>query len=474
MTKVPEVTKVTVVGGGSAQWVPTLVEDFANTPSLDPLDLVLFDLDAARVERTGAHARHVAEVTGRRWRVEATTGRAEALTGADFVVVCISTGGLVSMGADLALAARHGLPTPIGDTIGPAGISRAWRNVPVLVDLAREMEARCPGAWLVNVTNPLTVLTGAVLKETAVPAVGLCHEVTTTQFFLSQLLDCGLFDMEVTVSGVNHLPLLTSVRVDGQDRWSQLLDVAHGRTDLSAPLPLLDQVLDDPPLTTGGAGKPMAAPGGWTKGALRDHLGLNFEILRRFGALPGAHPDHTCEFFGAMAGDAGHLRRRWGIDPVTVEQRAARQLRYEAELERKTADPEVTRFRSMEMVAPVLDGLLGGAGCVLPLNVANAGQCPDLPEGAVVESICAVDRTGVVGRDRARLPPVLAEWARRVAAAQEATLEAACCGDSEALLGALFLDPAAARLDYDAVVALRDDLVRTNRPWRSGGGGTAG
>ena len=109
---------------------------------------------------------------------------------------------------DLDVSARFGLPLPIGDTVGPAGISRALRNVPVLVDVARAMEQRCPDAWMLNVTNPLTALTRAVTRETAIKAVGLCHEVQNCRFFLSQMLDANYADLALRVTGVNHLPLI--------------------------------------------------------------------------------------------------------------------------------------------------------------------------------------------------------------------------------------------------------------------------
>src|SRR5262249_25558794 len=159
-----------------------------------------------------------------------------ACTGADFVVVCISTGGLASMGADLALSARHGVAMPIGDTVGPAGISRAWRNVPVFAALAAVMTRGCPDAWVLCVTHPLTALTRTVARTSDIKVVGLCHEVTNATFFLSQLLDCTYFDVDVTVTGVNHLPLITGVRVKGADRWSDLLDLVHGRGDTTVRL----------------------------------------------------------------------------------------------------------------------------------------------------------------------------------------------------------------------------------------------
>ena len=99
----------------------------------------------------------------------------------------------------------------MGDTVGPGGINRALRNIPVLVGIARDMEAVCPDAWMLNITNPMTTLCRAVTRETAIKTVGLCHEVTMAQFTLSQLLDADFRDIDLTVTGVNHLPIVTDI-----------------------------------------------------------------------------------------------------------------------------------------------------------------------------------------------------------------------------------------------------------------------
>jgi alpha-galactosidase len=459
-------TKVCIVGGGSAQWTPTLVEDFANTPCLEALDLVLLDIDETRVERAGAFARHVADCRpDLDWAVRTTVDPAAAYDGADFVVVCISTGGFASMGRDLEVAERHGAPMPIGDTTGPAGISRSLRNVPVMVGIAREMERACPDAWMLNVTNPMTALCRAVSKETAVPVVGLCHEVTNATFFLSQLLGCGFFDLKVTFGGVNHLPLVTDLTVDGTSRMSDLLDLAEGRADASAPLPLLDQVFGERTFNTGGRVPEEWVETHWTKQAVLDHQQVNFEILRRFGAYPGADSDHTCEFFPWFITEASGWGERWGIDHKTIPLREKHEAEYVTDLERRTASAEIARYRSPEMVAPVVEGLLTGEARTLPLNRPNEGQVAGLPRDVVVESMCTVDGSGIHPGPPVELPPVLLDTVRSVVTAQELTVRAAVEGDGALVLQALLADPFSGRLDYDEVVALRDDMLDSLAPW---------
>jgi alpha-galactosidase len=183
------------------QWVPKLLRDLANTPSLHGSEVVIEDIDGASVPRMVELAEHIAEVRGIPLTVTGTTDQRAALAGAEFVVVAISTGGFASMRHDLAIPARFGVRQTIGDTVGPGGIARALRNIPVLVDIARDMEALCPDAWLLNVTNPMTTLCRAITGQSSIKAVGLCHEITITHLLLSLLLDTSYFDVDMTVAG---------------------------------------------------------------------------------------------------------------------------------------------------------------------------------------------------------------------------------------------------------------------------------
>ncbi|HEY1739439.1 MAG TPA: alpha-glucosidase/alpha-galactosidase, partial [Acidimicrobiia bacterium] len=227
--------KIVIVGGGSFQWVPTLTTDLALTSSVHGAEIVLLDIDASRLARTAPVVEHMSDLTGAQFTVRTSTDQRDALRGADFVMVNITTGGFESMALDLDIPWRYGIRQPGGDTMGPGGINRALRNIPVIVGIARDMEHVCPDAWLLNLTNPMTALCRSVTKSTAIKTVGLCHEVTNFRGTLTMLTGADWNAIDFSVTGVNHVPVVTAIDLgDGRDGMQFLRDVVAGKVDLDA------------------------------------------------------------------------------------------------------------------------------------------------------------------------------------------------------------------------------------------------
>ncbi len=426
-------TRITIVGGGSYQWAPKLLVDFANTPVLHDAEIVLEDIDPSPLPRMVEFVEHLADVRGIPMTARGTTDQREALEGADYVVVNISTGGFASMRHDLEVPARHGIMQSVGDTVGPGGVMRALRNIPIFLDLAADMEEVCPDAWLLNLTNPMTTICRAVTRETPITTVGLCHEIAGVQFMLSQLLDVGFLDIRPTVAGVNHLPFITALDVNGDDGFD-----------------LLRKVLDD------------------DEPAKRDLLAqhrVKLELFARFGVLPGAGDRHLVEFFPGFLTEESGWGERWGVGLTTIEQREMGQAFHISTFEEMLDADEFTTMPSGEMVAPVIKCRLTDHAGSFPLNIPNAGQVADLPREVTVESMCVADGSGVRGRDEVHLPPAMAECLRRVSASQELTVEAAVTGDRDAVFEAMLLDPLAGRIDYDQVAAMADELLDATGEW---------
>jgi alpha-galactosidase len=448
--------RVVVIGGGSYQWVPKLFCDLVNTPSLAAGEVVLEDVARVPLDDMLEFARTMVERAGVPMTVRATTDQRDALEGADFVVVTISTGGFNSMAHDLAIPERYGIKQSVGDTVGPGGISRALRNVPVLLEIAREMEDVCPGAWLLNITNPMTTLCRAVTRETDIATVGLCHEVTMAQFMLSQLLDADFREFDLTVTGVNHLPIVTEMRISGEDGFARLGELlAHA-----------DERGDEPVKLRPGLGNEQHGfDGDWRKRDVMRANQVKFALFERFGVLPAAGDRHLVEFFPGFLTEQSAWGARWGVGLTSIADREVWLEYFKAEFAQLRAAREIPKAPSGEIVAPLIDAILRDRTRHFPLNLPNAGQCPDLPAGAVVEAIVTANGSGLSGRDRAEAPPALAEWLRRIVSSQEATVEAAITGDRDQVVEAMLLDPLAGRIDFDGLVRMTDELLDATKQW---------
>ena len=444
--------QVTIVGGGSYQWSPRLMADLLSTPCLAGARIVLMDTDPAPLPKMEALFLELREAVGGAGgaTVATTTDRRRALDGADFVVVTISTGGFASMAVDLDVPAAFGIRQSVGDTVGPGGINRALRNVPVLVDIARDMEQHCADAWMLNLTNPMTCLTRGVARDTAVKVVGLCHEVGHYCLDAALALGVPADSVRPTVTGVNHFPVVTALDVAGADGLARL---AHMVEELGG----LDHV------AAGLEGRKVAPLS--TGDFARRHR-LSLTLLDRYGALPAAGDRHLAEFLPSVLTQRSGWGARWGIAPTPISVREEMQAAYVAGVDAVlagTQEPDTSP--SGELVAPVIDSLVTGRSRELPLNIPNAGQCPDLPDEVVVESMCVVDGGGIRGRDRARAPAPLAELLRRHVAVQELTVEAALGGDRSLVHAAMALDPLAGRGDLHEIEAMAEALVDGTAQW---------
>jgi alpha-galactosidase len=447
--------KIVIIGGGSYQWVPKLLIDVVNTPSLAATELVLQDINPEPLEPIAEYVRYIAGLKQIPLTVATTTNQREALAGADYVVVTISTGGFESMRHDLEVPEKYGIKQSVGDSVGPGGVMRALRNIPVLVGIARDMEDMCPDAWMLNITNPMTTLCRAVTRETSMKTVGLCHEVAGARWALSNLLGADFLDIDYEIVGVNHLPIFTALRVNGEDAFPQLQEL------LSTPR-LLDEGMYLP--ASMGEEAVQLAASVPKRDIVAQHQ-VKFALFERYGVLPAAGDRHLVEFFPNFLTEDSEWGTRWGVKLTTIADRERDAGSHKKHLEELRAQDEVPSMPSGEMVAPLIDSFLRDKPRPLPLNLPNVGQLPDLPPDVVVETMCLADANGLRGRDEPHAPAAPTEWLRRVIAAQEMTVAAAVHGSRDEAVEAMQLDPLAGRIDFDRVEQMTDDMLAATKQW---------
>ena len=201
--------KITFMGAGSTVFAKNVLGDCMMTPALEESEISLYDIDPVRLQESAQMLEAINRNNGSKASIRTFLGaenRKEALRGANYVVNAIQVGGYDPCTiTDFEIPKKYGLRQTIADTLGVGGVFRTLRTLPVMMDFARDMEEVCPDAWFLNYTNPMAMLTGAMLRETAVKTVGLCHSVQVCAPTLLNELGMGYDDqVQAKIAGINH------------------------------------------------------------------------------------------------------------------------------------------------------------------------------------------------------------------------------------------------------------------------------
>jgi alpha-galactosidase len=215
-------SKITLIGAGSAVFARQIITDILNVEGLDEGRFALVDIDPERLELAHKIAEKIIALSGKRWSVSASTERRALLPGSDFIVNSIEVAGLANVRHDYEIPLKYGIDQCIGDTIGPGGIFKALRTGPAWLDVLRDAERLCPHAWVLNYTNPMSILTLAALAGTTMQTVGLCHSVQGTSRQLAGYLDVPYHELDWRCAGINHNAWFTELRYHGEDMYPRL------------------------------------------------------------------------------------------------------------------------------------------------------------------------------------------------------------------------------------------------------------
>ncbi|MEV5251896.1 6-phospho-beta-glucosidase [Streptomyces werraensis] len=411
--------KLTVVGGGST-YTPELIDGFARLRDVLPItELVLTDPAADRLDLIGPLSRRIFARLGHPGRITTTTDLDAAVEGADAVLLQLRVGGQAARLQDETWPLDCGC---VGqETTGAGGLAKALRTVPVVLDIADRVRRANPDAWIIDFTNPVGIVTRALLRE-GHKALGLCNVAIGLQRKFAALLNVAPSEVHLDHVGLNHLTWETAVHVNGENVLPRLLS-DHGGTiaaDLRLPLPLLTTL--------------------------------------------GVIPSYYLRYFYAHDEVVAEMR--------TKPSRAAEVARMEKELLALYADPALDSKPALlakrggayysEAAVDLAAALLRNAGSQHQVvNTLNNGTLPFLPDDAVVEVPATVTAKGASPLPVQRLDPLLTGLMANVTAYEDLALEAALRGGRDRVFRALLAHPLIGQYAY--ADRLTDDLIAHNR-----------
>jgi alpha-galactosidase len=220
-------SKIAFIGAGSFVFTRNLVRDILTFPAFEDATLALMDIDQDKLDFAEAAVSRIVSEGKYPAKVVATLDRAEALDGADGVVCTILQGGVDVFRNDIEIPMKYGVDVNIGDTRGPSGIFRALRTIPVMLDIAHDVERLCPDAVFLNYTNPMAMLCRALQSQTKVQLTGLCHSVQGTAEMLAGWIGAPMSEITYHCAGVNHQAWYLDFKWNGQDAYPLLREAMN-------------------------------------------------------------------------------------------------------------------------------------------------------------------------------------------------------------------------------------------------------
>lgn len=436
-------TKIVMVGGGSYGWAPKIISDMMHEPALAGSEVTLLDINPTAAKEVKGAVEKMASTLGADFSFKVTDSQDEAFKGADYVVITISTGGFDSMRFDLKIPEKYGIFQTVGDTVGAGGWSRSLRNIPVFTDMARKIEKLSPRAVIMNYTNPMATLTGAIYATSSLRTVGLCHGVFAAYNLIQKIFNVKEEDIAVSYAGVNHFFWILDFTVKGEPGYPLLAKKLKNKT--------IDEYFAE-------VYKDEA-------GMLSHKHELCDMLYREFGLIPYPGDRHTCEFMSGYLNNGEKALKRFGLVRTTIEERikgAKDRRKYVAEL---ASGKRAPYERSRETAVDIMKSYVSGKPFIDVVNMPNQGQVANLPAGSVVETMGLVDARGFTPLAAGKIPAKIQPMLEAHCKVQMMTLDAALKGDREAAISALRLDPQCSHLSPGDVRAMGNELIKATKAW---------
>ena len=470
--------KITFMGAGSTVFAKNVLGDSMMTPALEESTIALYDIDATRLDESAQMLEAINRNNGSKAHIEKYLGvenRKAALKGANYVINAIQVGGYDPCTiTDFEIPKKYGLQQTIADTLGVGGVFRALRTIPVMLDFARDIEAVCPDAWLLNYTNPMAMLTGAMLRMTNVKTVGLCHSVQVCASTLLNELGIGYGeDVQWKIAGINHQAWLLECTRDGVDLYPEIkrrallynqgkLDIGTWEERVKMLTMGIDEEISERHL------EHMRKEYDLYRETGRHGDMVRLELMRRFGYYITESSEHNAEYTPYFIKKSyPELIDRFNVPLDEYPRRCIYQIEdWKKRGHELTKNPTLKHVRSREYASHIMEAMETNVPTRIGGNVLNNGLITNLPQNACVEVPCLVDKNGVQPTFVGDLPEQCAALNRTNINVQLMAIEAARTLKKDCIYQAVLLDPhAGAELSMDDIVAMCDELIEAHGDW---------
>ena len=433
--------KITFMGAGSTIFARAVLGDCMTSPVLADSEMALYDISAQRLKESEAILNAINKGLGNKARITTYLGvenRKDALRGANFVVNAIQVGLYDPCTiTDFEVPKKYGLRQTISDTLGIGGIMRGLRTIPVMKDFANDMEEVCPDAWLLNYTNPMSILTGYMQRYTGVKTIGLCHSVQgCSAGLLRQLgMDDKIEGFKELIAGINHMGWLVELKdKDGNDLYPEIRKRAAAKN---------------------AAGK--------------HHDMVRFDYIDKFGYYCTESSEHNAEYNPYyIKARYPELIEKFNIPLDEYPRRCIEQIAsWAQEYNSLVSKDTLEHTRSSEYASHIMEAMITGVPYKIGGNVLNrGGLIENLPAEACVEVPCMVDSYGINPCYVGKLPLQLAAMNMTNVNVHLLTIEAAATLKKEHVYHAAMLDPhTAGELSLDDIRSMVDDLIEEHGDW---------
>jgi alpha-galactosidase len=437
--------KIVLIGAGSTVFTRNLCSDILLTPALQASTITLMDIDPERLTQARDLVQAIIARRSLKVRVEATTDRQQAVRDADYVITTFQQGGLEAYALDIEIPQRHGVEQCVGDTLGPGGVFRALRTIPVLLDLCHDMDDLAkPDALLLNYVNPMAANCWAVDAATGRPFVGLCHSVQGTAEMLASWTGVPYREVVFLCAGINHQAWFLEFRHGDQDLYPRLWKAIE-RPEICGQEPVRTELMKHfGYFVTESSGHASEYIPYFRKNAQM----VNQDLVPRF------KNEHDGWFdFGRTGGYLRHCVARLAQSKQEYQDLLA-------------GIRDLPTERSHEYGSAIIEAIEANRPTCINGNVPNWSLIDNLPEGCCVEVPCLVDGNGIQPTIVGNLPTQLAALNRTNVNVQELIVEAALTGDVETVYHAVMLDPlTAAVCTLPQIRAMVDEMLAAQARW---------